>query len=236
MRRGRAGMSSACGALIAFNGQLAGGRVDVGTNPTDLEQSFVKQSLMPKLKFGGALPTLAELTSMAEQVTAQTCKQTLEAASAAGDTLSSAAIVSGILIHGPEGSHYFWPGSVRVAQELPVASRRGVPTRGVPTPPTPYSDVLRRGVPTPPSTPYSDVLREVHAASRDDYMGEMLQYVRTKAQGGGMLCQDCGGDVQLHPVAQPPSSLRRDVGVTWESRGPEPPSSLRPPALRPQTS
>mmetsp|Transcript_25419 Transcript_25419/g.74435 ORF Transcript_25419/g.74435 Transcript_25419/m.74435 type:complete len:130 (+) Transcript_25419:1-390(+) len=129
---------------------------------------------MPKLQFGAPAPTLAELTMMAQEVTAQTCEETMEAAAGAGNTPSSYAIVSGILIHGPEGSHYFWPGVVRVAQEGARASRAGI------------------------ATAFDDALDEVNRSEREEYMGQMLKYLRAKANSGGMLCQDCGGDVKLH--------------------------------------
>lgn len=172
-RRGREKISSACGALIAFQGELAVGSVNVGVKPNDIEQCTLKQALVPRLKFGGAAPNLAELTQKAQESTADTCIETLEAAASGRDVPSSGAAVSGVLIHGPEGSHYFWPASVKVTQEGPRASRPGE------------------------QTVCMEVRNQVLKATRDDYVGEMFRYAKAKATAAGLLCQDCGGDVQL---------------------------------------
>ena len=45
-RKGRKGVGHACGALIAFCGELSEGKVSVELNQTDLEMSHLKQHVI----------------------------------------------------------------------------------------------------------------------------------------------------------------------------------------------
>jgi len=109
-RKGRPGVSHACGALIAFCGELAQGQVSVELDKTDIEMSHLRQHVIKGLGFGNAAPTVEKITHTAYESTAKTVADTLEAT--VDLKKASYALVSGILIHGPYDSHYFWPGMV----------------------------------------------------------------------------------------------------------------------------
>lgn len=106
MRPGRENPSSACGSLKAFCGELQSGKVDVKPNFSDPEQVLVKQSVMSYLNFG-TVPSLIEVTQAAHDATVDLVKQTVE--TMLKGSPHRYALVSGILIHGPGGSHYFCP-------------------------------------------------------------------------------------------------------------------------------
>mmetsp|Transcript_5948 Transcript_5948/g.11369 ORF Transcript_5948/g.11369 Transcript_5948/m.11369 type:complete len:559 (+) Transcript_5948:814-2490(+) len=107
-RPGRPGLSGACGAIIAFNNELAGGSLAMETINTDLEMTLMKQRILSELNFGSKAPTLAELTVAAHDRILKDTKAT--AAVTVDSQKASSAFMSGVLIHGPEGSHFFWPG------------------------------------------------------------------------------------------------------------------------------
>lgn len=110
MRRGRKGASSACGALIAFANELASGRIDVTEKPLDVEYNHLRKKVLPHLNFGGRAPKLAELTQKAHDATVEDVRSIL----ADIGTGQIHAIVSGVLVHGPNASHFFWPGILEV--------------------------------------------------------------------------------------------------------------------------
>ena len=64
-RSGREKISSACGALIAFNGQIASDKLNMDFNPLDTEMSLLRQSVLSKLSYGQK-PTLLESHTQAE--------------------------------------------------------------------------------------------------------------------------------------------------------------------------
>eukprot|EP00241_Pyramimonas_parkeae_P023442 CAMPEP_0114300850 /NCGR_PEP_ID=MMETSP0059-20121206/13783_1 /TAXON_ID=36894 /ORGANISM="Pyramimonas parkeae, Strain CCMP726" /LENGTH=284 /DNA_ID=CAMNT_0001423529 /DNA_START=411 /DNA_END=1261 /DNA_ORIENTATION=- len=144
-RPGRPGLSGACGAIIAFNNELAGGTIvfqmlfilntlhslislftlilvltcfnilyftsgslAMETINTDLEMTLMKQRILSELNFGSKAPTLAELTVAAHDRILKDTKATAEVT--VDGQKASSAFMSGVLIHGPEGSHFFWPG------------------------------------------------------------------------------------------------------------------------------
>jgi len=113
-RRGRAGVSTACGALLAFAGELAAGHIDVNDKPLDVEYSYLKKRLLPNLQFGHRAPTLAELTRTCHDATVRDVQDILKGV---GKEKSVHAIASGVLIHGPDDSHFFWPGGLQVNTE-----------------------------------------------------------------------------------------------------------------------
>src|SRR5215475_12262624 len=59
--------SHACGALIAFQHELATGSLELALDPDDLEQSLLKQHLLRKLRYG-EVPNLLSLTRIAHAV------------------------------------------------------------------------------------------------------------------------------------------------------------------------
>ena len=161
MRRGRKGVSNACGALIAFASELAAGKINVNDKPLDVEYGYLKKRLLPNLHFGSTAPSLAELTRTAHDATV---RDVLDIMSAIGKEKTLHAVVSGVLIHGPDDSHFFWPGGLQVNTEATV-EQSGV---------------------------YEDLLSELRSLSRSDYHAEMLWYLTAKSQSAGLALPVCG--------------------------------------------
>ena len=111
MRRGRKGMSSACGALIAFCTELNSGRVDVEDKPLDIEYCALKRRLLKGLPYGQP-PDLTELTRVCQRASVEDVRAILDAIVTRG--ACEYAVVSGTLVHGPGYSHYFSPASIEV--------------------------------------------------------------------------------------------------------------------------
>ena len=107
-RIGRPGTSQACGALCAFLGELEGGRVELATDPGDIEHSLLKQRLLRELPFG-RLPGLIDLTQAAYRAI------TADLETLIGQALDPAendwAVLAGIQIHAPGNEPWFWPGA-----------------------------------------------------------------------------------------------------------------------------
>ena len=111
VRRGRKAVSSACGALIAFCGELTSGTVDVEDKPLDVEYCALKRRLLRNLPYGKP-PTLTELTRACQVASVEDVRAILDQIVTKG--ACEYAVVSGTLVHGPEFSHYFAPASVEV--------------------------------------------------------------------------------------------------------------------------
>jgi len=107
-RIGRPGRSHACGALCAFLGELESGRLDLRTDPVDIEQSLLKQRLLRELSFG-RLPSLVDLTRAAHGAIVDDLETLI------GQTLDPTeddwAVLTGIQIHGVRNEPWFWPGT-----------------------------------------------------------------------------------------------------------------------------
>lgn len=114
MRRGRASLSTACGALLAFEAELRTGRVDTADKPLDIEYSNLKRRLLSGLDFGKPAPNLAELTAVCQETTIDDVRAIL--AQHPGIDHMCFAIVSGVLIHGPN-AHYFAAGHIEVVKK-----------------------------------------------------------------------------------------------------------------------
>jgi len=108
-RAGREGISNACGALIALNGQIASGKLDTQLNPTDTEMSLLRQAVLSKLSYGQQ-PNLVGITYAAHDVIKEQVEMTAE--KAASKEGSEYVIISGVQIHGALGYNYWWPGSI----------------------------------------------------------------------------------------------------------------------------
>ena len=106
-RTGREGESTACGALNAFQREMAGGRLNLSLDSEDVEQSLIKQRLLRDIPYGH-VPDLFELT----KITHKAIQTDLE--SVIGKIVdpgrSDYALITGIQIHGPE-NNYVWPSS-----------------------------------------------------------------------------------------------------------------------------
>ena len=113
VRRGRRAVSSACGALIAFQAELESGVINVEDVPLDGEFSALKRRLLHGLTFGQQAPDLAELTRTCLDCSLADVRNIL---AAIDEKKCEYAIVGGTLIHGPEFSHYFQPTSIDVVR------------------------------------------------------------------------------------------------------------------------
>jgi len=105
--------SKACGALVAFLDELAGGKLAVSFDPFDIEQSYLKQRLLPMIDYG-TVPDLVELTQLTadaiERDTTSIFEDLLEEHRASGERpVMDIAFLTGIQIHGPAGVNYVCP-------------------------------------------------------------------------------------------------------------------------------
>ena len=112
-RPGREAISSACGALIALNGQIESGKLDVGLDPSDTEMSLVRQQVLGKLTYG-QVPNLVGITYAAHDCILDQVKAT---AKIAADPKNEYVIISGVQIHGALGKNFWWPGSVTMIKD-----------------------------------------------------------------------------------------------------------------------
>jgi len=109
MRVGRPNISTACGAVLAFQAELTGGVLSTSGDEIDLELNLMKQRILTQLKFGSSVPNLVDLTKAAHDRILIDTKAT--ASYAVDPKKSTSAFMSGVLVHGPDYSHYFWPAS-----------------------------------------------------------------------------------------------------------------------------
>ena len=108
-RPGRSEPSNACGALIAFQQELASGHVKLELDPDDIEQSLLKQRLFRRLTYGD-VPGLITLTYLAHAVIREDLERMI--ALTVDPARSDYAVLTGIQIHGPDGADYVWPGTL----------------------------------------------------------------------------------------------------------------------------
>jgi hypothetical protein len=106
VRTGRSEPSSACGALAAFQKELASGKVSTSLDPDDLEYSLLKQRLLPAIPWG-AVPELPELTRRAYDAVLEDI--TRLASATVNTAHADYAIFTGIQVHGSQAT-YIWPG------------------------------------------------------------------------------------------------------------------------------
>lgn len=105
-RTGRAGDSTACGALNAFQKEMAGGRLNLSLDSEDMEQSLTKQRLLREIPYGH-VPDLLELTKITQKAIYADLESVIGKIVDSGK--SDYALITGIQIHGPE-NNYVWPG------------------------------------------------------------------------------------------------------------------------------
>lgn len=97
--------SVACGALNAFQKELASGRLNLAIDNGDIEQSLLKMRLFKEIPYG-SVPDLLQLTLIARHVVQADLEAELHAVVDMGR--SDYAVVTGVQIHGPDGN-YIWP-------------------------------------------------------------------------------------------------------------------------------
>jgi len=110
-REGRAKMSHACGALLAFQEELESGIVSMDDDTQDVEQVLIKHHLIKYIKYG-EVPSLQTLTYKAHDCIFDLVNDTLKASlKENGKDTAHYAVCSYILVHGPNNSHYVWVGN-----------------------------------------------------------------------------------------------------------------------------
>lgn len=116
-REGMREASHACGSLAAVVAELESGRIDVRMDFDDLEQCCVRQKLLSALRYGD-LPDLMGMTKLACRVIREDLERLLDGI--VDPARFDYACLTGILIHGPQDTHWVWPqeGQV-VSADLP---------------------------------------------------------------------------------------------------------------------
>ncbi len=106
-REGRAGESTACGALNAFQKEMASGRVNLTMDNEDVEQSLIRMRLLREIPYGH-VPDLLELTKTTLKAIQADLETTIS--KVVDTSKSNYALITGIQINGPD-SNYVWPAS-----------------------------------------------------------------------------------------------------------------------------
>jgi hypothetical protein len=106
-RSHRKGKSGACGALQGFQKEMSEGKLMLGLDYDDVEQSLIKMKLLQEIQYG-QVPDLLELTKITLEVIQNDLKKLI------GMTVDTSrndyAAFTGIQIHGPK-NNYVWPAS-----------------------------------------------------------------------------------------------------------------------------
>ncbi len=101
----RKGKSGACGALQGFQKEMAGGKLRLGLDIDDIEQSLIKMKMLQEIQYG-QVPDLLELTKIALKVIQEDLKRMITLT--VDTSRSDYAVFTGIQIHGP-GANFVWP-------------------------------------------------------------------------------------------------------------------------------
>ncbi|MBI5408481.1 MAG: hypothetical protein HZA14_03855 [Nitrospirae bacterium] len=104
-RTGREGASVACGALNAFQKEMASGKVNITMDNEDVEQSLIRMRLLREIPYGH-VPDLLELTKITQAAIQADLEITINKVVNIGK--SNYAVITGIQINGPD-SNYVWP-------------------------------------------------------------------------------------------------------------------------------
>ncbi len=97
--------SHACGALETVVEELASGHLKLEMDMQDIEQTIIRQKILSTLTYGDK-PDLIEITKLASQIIShdvETLLNTLDKA------VFNYAVMTGIQIHGPLGTHWIYP-------------------------------------------------------------------------------------------------------------------------------
>jgi hypothetical protein len=96
------GESNACGALNAFLKELRQGRLNVGLDENDLEQSLLRMRLVREIPYG-QIPDLLALTRIVHRVALADLEGAVRPL--VDPAHCDYAVLSGIQIHGPDGNY-----------------------------------------------------------------------------------------------------------------------------------
>ncbi len=100
-RAGRKQLSSACGALVAFQQELKRGRVQLGLDFDDVEQSLIRMRLLQQIPYG-EIPDLLTLTRTVLKTVQGDMERMIELT--VHNEGSDYAVFTAIQIHGPRGN------------------------------------------------------------------------------------------------------------------------------------
>ncbi|MBE9127895.1 MULTISPECIES: hypothetical protein [unclassified Coleofasciculus] len=104
-REGVQKASHACGALEAVVNELASGHLKLEMDMQDIEQTIIRQRILSTLTYGEK-PNLIEITKLASQIIANDVEKLLNTLD---HSVFKYAVMTGILIHGPLGTHWIYP-------------------------------------------------------------------------------------------------------------------------------
>jgi hypothetical protein len=101
--------SRACGALMSFRDELAGGHLGLGFDPNDPEMSLLRQRLVSALTYG-RVPDPVELTELVARVIDDDINELIrwQASTRSSSHEVAAAVVTGVLVH-TTGGDWFDP-------------------------------------------------------------------------------------------------------------------------------
>eukprot|EP00741_Cyanophora_paradoxa_P001377 tig00000480_g1333.t1 len=127
VRHGQGQISHACGALQGIHKELSSGHIKVGVDPDDVEQSLLKQLLLPKIKYG-TVPSHVEIVKYTLEVIQEVLEKNIR--STVANKNVDWALITGVQVHGPDIYDYISPGKMyamvrgeRHEITLPTASR-----------------------------------------------------------------------------------------------------------------
>ena len=113
-RPGHEEPTAACGALVALMDDLERGRKSTALEWEDPEQSLLKLRLK-QFQDLGAKPDLMALTKATHRATVEDLGLLMD--NSLNRRIEDYAVVAGVLIHGPQGSHQIWTGESYVMVE-----------------------------------------------------------------------------------------------------------------------
>lgn len=106
-RPNRTDKTTSCGALAALHGQLVEGKLDLDFNIYDMEYSLLKTHLLGEKVPYGTVPTLKELTFLAQELVEEDLDKIIT--KLVDTEQRDYAVVSGVLINGPNMTSWVHP-------------------------------------------------------------------------------------------------------------------------------
>lgn len=100
-RRGRSEKSIACGALSAFQKEIFSGKINLGIDNEDFEQSMIRIRLLKEITYG-KVPDLLDLTKITQKAIQTDLENTIN--KVVDIKKNDYAVMTGIQIHGPENN------------------------------------------------------------------------------------------------------------------------------------
>ena len=97
--------SHACGALETVVEELASGHLKLEMDMQDIEQTIIRQKILSTLTYGDK-PDLIEITKLASRIISEDVKNLLNILDC---SVFNYAVMTGIQIHGPLGTHWIYP-------------------------------------------------------------------------------------------------------------------------------